>query len=93
MTFSEVKMFLKDIKATKLIEVISRNKLETNWQEMMKTEVYKVPEQDQIKKVFCHFFRNMKPSFEKEMALLRNTELRWDHTFKTGEQISIFISS
>ena len=27
----------------------------------------------------------MKPYLEKEMAVFRNTELRWDHTFKTGK--------
>ena len=89
MKFSEVRQFLVDIKSTKIMEIISRNNLAKNWEDMMATSVYKVPGRDLIKKVFCHFYRNMKPSLEKEMAVLRNTELRWDHTFKTGKNKQI----
>ena len=89
MKFSEVRQFLVDIKSTKVMEIISRNKLANNWEDMMATKIYSVPSRELIKKMFCHFYRNMKPSLEKEMAVFTNTELRWDHTFKTGKNIQI----
>ena len=92
MNFSEVELFLKDTKASKVLEIIQRNNVAVSFEDIIGKHPFESIGRNQIRKIFCHFYRNMKPDLVTEMKLLSTTELSWDHTFKTGNNTNFFIT-
>ena len=78
---AKIELSLRDMTATTLYGLLSRNKDNRSYLELMDTKAFEKPSDNLLREVFVHFYARKRNDAEIEMLSHACQWIAWDHTF------------